>query len=95
MLRLPPVPDVKGYNAWEALRNELRRFNLVLTVLGLSPDGWPTIKLKGTKVALRNWLDQAGYDCVAVEGDADERTPVPTKKRPPVGGLSEYKLFTK
>jgi hypothetical protein len=94
MLRLPPVPDRKGYNAWEDLRNELRRFNLVMTIFGLGPDGRPTIKLVGTKVALRNWLDQAGYECVYVDGDREPAPPKPQPKKRP-GGLSDYKLFTK
>ena len=55
-----------GRETWDQLRQELRRFNLHLTILGLTPEGRPSIKLVGTKPALRNWLNQAGYDCVEV-----------------------------
>jgi hypothetical protein len=66
-LRLPPVPDRDSGTAWEDLRRELRHHNIVLTVLGLTPEGRPSIKLVGTKESLRAWLDQAGYDMVEVE----------------------------
>jgi hypothetical protein len=62
-----PRPPKLSAESWEGLRRELRRYNIVLTVLGLSPEGRPSVKLTGTRTALRAWLDQAGYDMVEVE----------------------------
>lgn len=64
-LLLPRVPNRK--HAWDDLREELRRFNIHLTILGLTPDGRPNVKLVGTKESLRRWLDNCGHDNIAVE----------------------------
>lgn len=64
-LLLPPPP--RGGDPWDALRRDLRRNNLHLTILGLTPSGRPHIKLVGPRDALRAWLDGCGYQCVIVE----------------------------
>lgn len=63
---LPPVPQARGDNAWEPLRREVRTFGLRYKILGLSSQGRPTIELEGNPVALRAWLDNAGYRDVKV-----------------------------
>lgn len=68
-LVLPRVPRGKERKCWDDLRSELRRFNLHLTILGLRPDGRPTIKLVGPRDSLRTWLDRCDFGCVGITGD--------------------------
>lgn len=64
-LLLPKPPNRKG--TWDVLRDDLRRSNIHLTILGLTPEGRPHVKLVGTRDSLRRWLDGCGHWNVVVE----------------------------
>ncbi len=64
---LPKPPDMRGDNCWEPLRRDLQHPNIHYTVLGLTPQGRPMIKLVGPPAALRHWLDVNGHWNVEVE----------------------------
>ena len=62
---LPRQPKGKR-ESWDQLREDLRHANLHLTILGLTPEGRPHVKIVGTKQSLRRWLDGAGHWNVGV-----------------------------
>jgi hypothetical protein len=65
-LILPRVPLGKEKRCWDGLRQELVRYNLKLTILGLTPEGRPSVKLLGPRASLRRYLDERLWDCVGI-----------------------------
>ena len=63
---LPPPPRM-ARKPYDLLREDLRRVNIHLTILGLTPEGRVSVKLVGTKPALRSWLDGCRYQCIPVD----------------------------
>lgn len=68
-LILPRMPRGKELKLWDQFRNELRRYNLKLTILGLTPTGRPSVKLLGPKPSLRRYLDERDWDCVGITSE--------------------------
>lgn len=66
-LILPRPPDRRSVNAYEELRRDLKPRNIHLTILGLTPEGRPHVKLVGGRQSVQRWLNENNFWMIPVE----------------------------